>query len=147
LISPTSPAAEAPPSQPPSSSQAPRIQEALPRSGIIAGGGGIGNIYELRTGFSKNTDGAVQAAMNFLITDTGPAYYNQAHYEAIQAYMFASPDARQAMGYSQASVDAMRKQYQVNDHGQPLTDGKPDPAKRIWGAVYLQYGAYRIVEE
>ena len=41
----------------------------------------------------------------------------------------------------------MRKQYQVNDQGQPLTDGKPDPAKRIWDAVYLQYGAYRIVEE
>src|SRR5881296_3329569 len=54
LVSPTTPAAQAPPSQPSSSSQAPRIEEALPRSGIVAGAGGIGNIYELRTGFSKN---------------------------------------------------------------------------------------------
>jgi hypothetical protein len=128
-------------------SRGPRIGEPLPRSGIVAGGGGIDHIYELRTGFSKTTDGAVQAAMNFVITDAGPAYYNQAHYEAIQAYMFASPQARRAMGYSQDSVDAMRKQYQVNAEGQPLTDGTPDPRKRIWDAMYLQYGAYRVVEE
>lgn len=125
---------------------APKVVEALPRSSIVAGGGGVSNVYELRTGYPKTTDGAVQAAMNFLITDIGPAYYNQAHYEAIQAYMFASPEARASMGYSQATVDAMRKEYQVNDQGQPLTDGKPDPTKRIWDAVYLQYGAYRIVE-
>ncbi|MDN5764030.1 MAG: hypothetical protein L0H41_17175 [Microlunatus sp.] len=137
-----------PPGQGPSTSstQAPRVVEALPRSGVEAGGGGISNIYELRTGFPKTTDGAVQAAMNFLIVDVGPAYYHQSHYEAIQAYMFASPEARQKMGYSQATVDAMRAEYQVNDQGQPLTDGKPDPGKRIWDAVYLQYGAYRIVE-
>lgn len=134
------------PTTAPTSSTAPKVVEALPRSGIVAGGGGISTIYELRTGYPKTTDGAVQAAMNFLITDIGPAYYHQAHYEAIQAYMFASPEARATMGYSQATVDAMRTEYQVNDQGQPLTDGKPDPTKRIWDAVYLQYGAYRIVE-
>ena len=127
-------------------SRAPEVVEALPRSGIVAGGGGVSNVYELRTGYPKTTDGAVQAAMNMLIADVGPAYYNQTHYEAIQAYMFAKPEARAKMGYSQATIDSMRKQYQVDDQGRPLTDGKPDPNKRIWDAVYLQYGAYRIVE-
>jgi hypothetical protein len=127
-------------------SRAPEVVEALPRSAIVAGGGGVSNVYELRTGYPKTTDGAVQAAMNMLITDGGPAYYNQTHYEAIQSYMFASPEARAKMGYSQATIDSMRKQYQVDDQGRPLTDGKPDPNKRIWDAVYLQYGAYRIVE-
>lgn len=145
----TSPSAvptTAPPTTAATGSTAPKVVEALPRSGVVAGGGGVSTIYELRTGYPKTTDGAVQAAMNFLITDIGPAYYNQAHYEAIQAYMFASPKDRASMGYSQATIDAMRKEYQVNDQGQPLTDGTPDPTKRIWDAVYLQYGAYRIVE-
>lgn len=145
FLRPTAP--DAAPTPPPAeSSRAPRVVEALPRSGIVAGSGGVSNVYELRTGYAKTTDGAVQAAMNFLITDVGPAYYNQTHYEAIQAYMFASPDARNKMGYSQATINAMRQEYKVNDQGQPLTDGKPDPSKRIWDAVYLQYGAYRIVE-
>ena len=144
--SPSTAPTTAPPTTAATSSTAPKVVEALPRSGLVAGGGGVSTIYELRTGYPKTTDGAVQAAMNFLITDIGPAYYNQAHYEAIQAYMFASPKARASMGYSQATIDAMRKEYQVNDQGQPLTDGTPDPTKRIWDAVYLQYGAYRIVE-
>ena len=144
ILRPSAPDVAQPP--PAESSRAPRVVEALPRSGIVAGSGGVSNVYELRTGYPKTTDGAVQAAMNFLITDVGPAYYNQAHYEAIQAYMFASADARSKMGYSQATINAMRQEYQVNDQGQPLTDGKPDPNKRIWDSVYLQYGAYRIVE-
>ncbi len=124
-----------------------QLPEALPRSAIVAGGGGLGRVFELRTGYPHTTAGAVQAAMNFFATDVGPAYYNQKHYEAIQAYMFVSPAARQQMGYSQATVNAMRKQYQVNDDGIPLTSGRPDATKRIWDAAYLQYGAYRIVEE
>ena len=127
-------------------SQAPRVVEPLPRSGVVAGGGGLGRIHELRIGYPKTTEGAAQAAMNFLITDVGPAYYNQAHYEAIQAYMFASAEARSRMGYSQATVDAVRRRYQVDAQGRPLTDGRPDPDKRIWDAAYPQYGAYRIVE-
>lgn len=144
VSSPTAPPTPAPTDSP--DSTAPKVVEALPRSGVVAGGGGVSNVYELRTGYPKTTDGAVQAAMNFLATDIGPAYYSQTHYEAIQAYMFATLQARAKMGYSQATVDAMRKEYQVNDQGQPLTNGQPDPTKRIWDAVYLQYGAYRIVE-
>ena len=143
---PVAPPGPAPSGQVPSGSEPPRVVGPLPRSGIVAGGGGVDNIYELRTGYPKTTDGAVQAAMNFAITDNGPAYYNQVHYEAIQAYMFASPEARAQMGYRQETVDAMREEYRVDDQGRPLTDGKPDPEKRIWDAVYLQYGAYRIVE-
>lgn len=134
------------PSTTPPADQPPAVVEALPRSSIVAGGGGLSNVYELPTGYPKTTDGAVQAAMNFFIVDTGPAYYNQGHYEAIQAHMFASPEARASMEYGQATVDAMRKTYGVNDQGQPLTNGRPDPTKRIWDALYLQYGAYRIVE-
>lgn len=130
----------------PAVSRAPRVVEALPRSAIVAGGGGVDRIHELPIGYAKTTDGAVQAAMNFLITDVSPAYYNQAHYEAIQAYMFASPRARQQMGYSQSAIDALRNKYQVDVQGRPLTGGRPDPDKRIWDAVYPQYGAYRIVE-
>lgn len=128
------------------SSQAPRVVEALPRSEIVAGDGGISNVFELRTGYGKTTNEAVQAAMNFFIVDNGPAYYNQQHYLAIQDYMFASPQVRAKIGFRQAAVDAMRKQNGVNDQGQPLTNGQPDPNKRIWDAVYPQYGAYRIVE-
>lgn len=135
-----------PPGDSAPASQAPRVVQALPRSGVVAGGGGLGRIHELRIGYPKTTEGAAQAAMNFLLTDVGPAYYNQAHYEAIQAYMFASAEARRRMGYSQATVDAVRRRYQVDAQGRPLTDGRPDPDKRIWDAAYLQYGAYRIVE-
>lgn len=137
--------------QPPaSSSQPPAVEPSqattLPRAaGVVAGSGGIGRVHEMQTGFTKTTEGAVQAAMNYAIVDASPAYYNQAHYDAIQAEMYTNPEVRKQIGSRQQVVNALRKYYQVNSAGQPLTDGKPDPRKRIWDAAYLQYGAFKVV--
>ena len=60
IVRATTPSTSAPaPADPAPSGQAPRVVEALPRSGIVAGGGGVSNVYELRTGYPKTTDGAV----------------------------------------------------------------------------------------
>lgn len=139
--------------QPPavsSSSQPPAVEPsqatALPRAaGVVAGSGGIGRVYEMPTGFTKTTEGAVQAVMNYAIVDASPAYYNQAHYDAIQARMYTTPAVRRQIGYRQQTLIALRKHYQINSAGQPLTNGKPDPRKKIWDAAYLQYGAFKVV--
>lgn len=141
------PVTSAPP--PPGTSPPPAVEPsqatALPRSTVVAGSGGIGRIFEMQTGFTKDTNGAVQAAMSYAIVDASPAYYNQKHYDAIQAAMYTTPEVRQRIGYRQEAVIAKRKYYQINALGQALTDGEPDPRKKIWDAAYLQYGAYKLV--
>lgn len=134
----------------PSGSQPPVVEPSQPSTlpeapGVVAGSGEIGRVYEMQTGFTQTTEGAVQAAMNYAIVDASPAYYNQAHYDAIQAEMYTTPEVRKQIGYRQQTVNALRKYYQVNSSGQPLTDGKPDSRKKIWDAAYLQYGAFKVV--
>ncbi len=141
----TAPDAGADPTAPagPGATGAPLAE--LPRSEARFGQGGSTTLWSTQVGYSRTVQSGIEAALNYDVVFDSLDYMLDGPRREINSYVFASPELAKKVGVSDEVAAATRKKWGVSPTGDPLTNGKPDPSKRIYSAAYTQYGAFQIV--
>lgn len=126
-------------------SAGPGTSAGLPRGEARAGTGGRKKIYDVPIGYTRDQTGAVQAATNYTVAQTGVSYFVRQSRHEIQRYIYATDAAATPVSDEKASQTA--NGLGVNESGQvvdPKT-GEVNQQLAFYANCYPVYGAYNVV--
>lgn len=127
------------------SSTGPGPLAELPRSEARFGAGGSTTLWSTQIGYNRTVRGGIEAALNYDVVSDSLDYMLDGPRHEIDAYIYATPELAKSQGISDEMAEATRKKWGVSPTGEPLTNGRPDPGKKIYSAAYTQYGAFQVI--
>lgn len=127
------------------SSTGPGPLAELPRSEARFGAGGSTTLWSTQIGYSRTVQGGIEAALNYDVVSDSLVYMLDEPRHEIDAYIYATPELAKSQGISDEMAEATRKKWGVSPTGEPVTNGQPDPSKKIYSAAYTQYGAFQVI--
>ena len=125
-----------------SASSSPSSIVELPQSNAPVGAAAArGTVGPLFTGYDQTADGAVSAAMNFVVAKGSARVFEDEVRLRVDSYMYVDAATRKKWAVSNDVAAKARTKYGLTDQGIPK-----DPTQTVYSGSYPEYGGFQLSE-